>query len=98
MRKILAMLFLALAASAFAGDSRSSPAVIGYLETNDRVITLYAGDKPLYTVSSKDGKRLAERISLKELSAKFPELRRVVDGACARDGRILWAGCDAFAR
>jgi hypothetical protein len=92
MRNILAMLFLALATNAFAGDSRSSPVTVGYLETNDRVVTLYAGDKPLYTVSTRDGRRLAERISLKELSARFPELRRVVEGARARDDRTLWAG------
>jgi hypothetical protein len=87
MKTILVTALLALATIALAGDNRSSPAVIGYLETNERVITLYAGDKPLYTVSTKDGKRLAERVSLKELSARFPELRRVVDGTC-----VQWAG------
>ncbi len=92
MKNLFATLLLALATSAVAADKKSTPAVIGYLETNDRVITLHAGDAPSYTISTKDGKKLAERISLKELNAKFPELRRVVDGTYANDGRVMWAG------
>ncbi len=63
------------------------PAALGHLETRDRVITIWAGDAARYTVRTKDGRTLAERISRQELAAKFPELRRVVDGSYA-----IWAG------
>jgi hypothetical protein len=67
--------------------SADEPAVLGHLETQRHVITILAGQAPRYTVRTKDGTTLAERISLQELSAKFPELRRAVDGSCA-----MWAG------
>jgi hypothetical protein len=64
-----------------------SPAVLGHLETQGRVVTIWAGPQPSYTVRAKDGKVLAERLTLKQLNAKFPELRRAVDGSYA-----TWAG------
>ena len=87
MKKILAALLLALATNGFAGGDRHSPVVIGYLETRDHVVAILAGAEPRYTVRTKDGKLLAERLSRKELSAKFPALRSVVEGTC-----VLWAG------
>jgi len=87
MKTILIAVLLALATAAFAEDKKSSPAILGYLETRDHVVAILAGAEPRYTVRSKDGKLLAERLSRKELSAKFPGLRSVVDGTCAQ-----WAG------
>ena len=62
-------------------------AELGHLETKGRIVTIWAGEQPRYTVRTKDGKALAEHISLSELNAKFPELRRAVDGSYA-----TWAG------
>jgi len=87
MKTLLVTVLLALAASAFAEDKNCSPAILGHLETRDRVVTILAGSEPRYSVRSKDGKLLAEKISLNELNAKFPELSRVVDGTYAQ-----WAG------
>ena len=84
MKRIIIAALLAIGASSLAGDA---PTVLGYLEAHDRVITLYAGKTPRYTVQTKAGQTLAENISLQELSAKFPDLRPAVDGSYAN-----WAG------
>jgi hypothetical protein len=84
MKPLLLASILLAGAPLFAGEE---PAALGHLETKDRVVTLWAGDTARYTVRTKDGTTLAERISLQELSAKFPELRRAVDGSYA-----MWAG------
>ena len=68
-------------------SAAEAPAVIGHLESKGRVITIWAGQEPRYSVRTKDGKALAERISLRELNTKFPELRPAVDGSYA-----TWAG------
>lgn len=64
-----------------AGDV--GPAIIGYLETSDRVITIKAGVQPVYAVQSKDGKILAENVTREQLQARFPQLHRVIEGALA---------------
>jgi len=86
MKRILVTALLAFATVSFAED-KSAPTTLGHLETRRHVVTILAGSEPRYTVRSKDGKLLAERVSLKELTAKFPELSRVVDGTYAQ-----WAG------
>jgi hypothetical protein len=81
---------LLLATLLVAGAARLAaepPAALGHLETRRHIITIWAGQTPRYTVRTKDGKALAEQISLQELAAKFPELRRAVDGSHA-----AWAG------
>jgi hypothetical protein len=84
MRAIVIAAALAISTTLTAAEG---PAVIGHLESKGRVITIYAGQQPRYTVRTKDGQTLADRISLRELNAKFPELRRAVDGSYA-----TWAG------
>jgi hypothetical protein len=84
MKRILVAVLLAGSTSLRAADT---PAILGHLETQDRVITLYAGQSPRYSVRTKAGKTLAERISLQELNAKFPDLRPAMDGSYAG-----WAG------
>jgi hypothetical protein len=69
------------------GLAADRPVPIGHLETRGCVITIWAGAQPSYTVHSTSGKTLAERLSLREFNAKFPELRRAVDGSFA-----TWAG------
>jgi hypothetical protein len=84
MKPILLAVVLAFSPALFAGDD---PAVVGHLETARHNIVVWAGDQPRYTVRTKDGQVLAEKIPLRELSAKFPELHRAVDGSYA-----IWAG------
>jgi len=84
MKSLIAAAFLLAVPALFAADM---PAVIGHLETKGCVITVWAGEQPRYSVRTKDGKAIAERITLQELNAKFPDLRRAVDGSYA-----TWAG------
>jgi hypothetical protein len=84
MKKIIIAVTLTIGTTLSAAEA---PSIIGHLESKGRIITIYAGPQPCYTVRTKDGKTLAERIPLWELSAKFPELRRAVDGSYA-----TWAG------
>jgi len=84
MKLLIVAAGLATGATLFAADK---PAILGHLETKDRVITIWAGEQPRYSVRTKDSKALAERITLQELNAKFPDLRRAVDGSYA-----TWAG------
>ena len=78
-------------------SERSEPAgqdsgglVIGHLKTRDKMITIRTGpDGPLYTVESEDGKILAVDLPAAELSAKFPELKDVVErGIAGEDASI----------
>ena len=81
-----ALITAALLASS-AALAAESPAVLGQLEARGRVIIIWAGEQPRYTVRAKDGQTLAEGLTLRQLSAKYPELRSVVDGSYA-----TWAG------
>jgi hypothetical protein len=58
-----------------------SPAIIGYLHTRDHKITIKADG--LYTIADKDGKVLAENVSLKELQASNPRLHGILERAVA---------------
>lgn len=87
MKSILTALLMSLAATAPAADKDQSPSILGHLETKDRVMTLWAGPQPCYTVRTKDGKVLAERITATELRARYPELARINDATT-----VAWAG------
>ncbi len=70
------------------------PAVLGHLETQNRVITIFAGEKPRYTVATKDGKVLAERMTPDQLQKASPELAKFLRDALApragiADARLL---------
>ena len=67
----------------------SPPPVIGYLETRDRIIAINAGPEASYTIRSKDGKLLADRVSLAGLLGKYPELYQLLQGAVARPNRVI---------
>jgi len=98
-RKVITLLLIAASCLCFAGcrspnDAQDSTAresaVIGHLQTIDKFITIRTGpDGPLYTVKSDSGKVLAVDLSIRELSAKFPELEAVVEKGVAN-----WAGMD----
>ena len=87
MKAILASLFVALAATASAADNNRSPAILGHLETKDRVVTLWAGPQPRYTVRTKDGKVLGDKISAADLRARYPNLARINNATT-----VAWAG------
>lgn len=67
----------------------SPPPVIGYLETRDRIIAINAGSEASYTIRSKDGKLLADRVGLAGLLGKYPELYQLLQGAVARPNRVI---------
>ena len=67
---------------ALAGETKT-PAVLGYLETQGRVITIFAGEKPMYTVATKAGKILAEHVTPEQLQKKDAELAKFLREALA---------------
>ena len=78
------------------GESTADPSaivaapVIGQLKTRDKLITVRIGqDGPLYKITSKEGVVLAEDLPEKELVAKFPELKEVIE-----QGMADWADLD----
>lgn len=62
----------------------SGNAVIGQVQTRDKVIIIRSGaDGQLYTVKSRDGNLLAVDLNAEELDAKFPELKKVLENGLA---------------
>lgn len=58
--------------------------VIGYIEKQDREITIKAGPKgTLYSVKTADGKVLLENVSAEQLRAQAPELQEFIKTAVA---------------
>ncbi|MEK7684548.1 MAG: hypothetical protein AAB466_03910 [Verrucomicrobiota bacterium] len=70
-----------------AKTNQSSPPVLCYLETRDRIIAIKAGNR--YTVKTKTGKLLAENVTLEKLQASYPELHKLVTGGMAKPGARL---------
>jgi hypothetical protein len=62
----------------------------GYIETRNGRITVNANQT--YTVYGKDGKILAENITLEELQAKNPELHEMMKDSIAKPTLIMDAG------
>ncbi len=61
-------------------DANSDFIVIGHLKTRGEMITILTGKAGRrYTVKTKGGELLPEKISGKELQARYPRLHRVVD-------------------
>jgi hypothetical protein len=65
-------------------------AVVVHLVLRDRRVTIRAGH--LYTVTSRDGKVLAENVSLKRLKAIDPGLAQQLERTVAAPGTLMWAG------
>jgi hypothetical protein len=58
--------------------------VIGYIEKQDRTITIKSGTKEtIYSVKSADGKLLCNNLTLGQLRAQLPELHEFVKTAVA---------------
>lgn len=71
------------------GPAVSAP-IVGHLKTRNKMITIRSGpDGPLYTVRSEDGTVLAAGLPADEFSARFPELKGVVERGVA--GSEVWA-------
>ena len=66
---------------------QTARAVVGYLETRNRIITIYAGST--YSIKTKDGKVLAENVSLEALQARFPDIHKLIRTGIAKDGSFL---------
>ena len=92
---LIFILFGALRAGASGTDPSSSVStneemLIGYLEKNGQIIAVYAGDEgPLYTIKTKDGTIVAEKIDEKQLQAKHPDLYRDLQSAVAGNDASL---------
>lgn len=60
--------------------------VIMMLQTREHLLTIYSRDEDrLYSVGTKDGIALAEKISSDELKVRFPELHDIVTDGVAVD-------------
>ena len=83
-----------LLAAAYGTDqSADDMPVIGHLEKRGQVITIYAGEKgPLYTVKTKEGKIIAEKIDDTQLQARLPDLYRDLKSAVAGNDASLIGG------
>src|SRR6266700_180366 len=58
--------------------------VIGYIEKQDRTITIKAGAKgTIYSIKSNSGKVLCENLTLEQLRAQAPDLHEFVKSAVA---------------
>ncbi len=65
--------------------ARSDYPVIGYIEKNDREITIKSGPQgTLYSVKNAQGKLLLENVSAEQLRAQAPELQEFIKNAVAR--------------
>ena len=88
-----------LLAAAYGADPSSAVSageempVIGHLEKSGQIITIYAGEKgPLYTVKTKEGKIIAEKIDDTQLQARLPDLYRDLKSAVAGNDASLIGG------
>jgi hypothetical protein len=67
---------------------------IVHLQTRYEVMTVLAGpDGPVYTVRTRDGRMLGERLSEQELRAQLPHLHHLLKSSYAdgEPGRAIWA-------
>ena len=81
-----------------AAASKDLP-VIGYVEKNDRTITIKSGPKgALYTVKTKSGKVLCENLSVEQLRAQAPEVHEFIKTAIAGASGKGGAATDASVR
>ena len=84
---------LAVASVSRAGDPRPTPAgarVLGHLELHARRITIKQGGR--FTVRTKDGKVLADNVSMRELKAMDPLLQEKLERIMAGKTGVIWAG------
>jgi hypothetical protein len=80
-------------------DTDDNYVVVGYLEKNDRVITIKAGPEgPVYSVATREGKVLHENLSAEQLKAQAPELHELIKTGVAGDTRMRSSKTDASLR
>ena len=69
-------------------SKKSAHPIIGHPKTRDKLITIRTEpDGPLYTVKSSSGQVLAVDLPAAKLTAKFPELKDIIEHGIAN-----WAG------
>lgn len=68
----------------------SASSGFGYIETRNGRIAINANQT--YTVYGKDGKIVAENITLKELQARNPELHEIIEDSIAKPTLMMDAG------
>jgi hypothetical protein len=76
-----------VAACATRSAADTLPAIIGHIVTRDHEVAMSAGDACQYTVRTRDGRVLAERVTARQLQTRFPDLHRVLN-----TGYAQWAG------
>jgi hypothetical protein len=86
--KAKVILAAALIPTGLPAGEANRPAVLGHLETQGRVVTIFAGEKPTYTVKTKDGTILAERVASDQLQQKDPALAKFLREALAPNHAI----------
>ena len=74
-------------------QAQSQLRAIVHLETRSEITTVMSGrNEPVYTIRSKDGRMLEERISEQELWTKFPAIYRLLKTSYASKSNTAWAG------
>ncbi|MCP4611040.1 MAG: hypothetical protein GY845_20215 [Planctomycetes bacterium] len=105
MRKItiLILFWLILIISGCANQSALAPTrepngklpVIVHIKTKNEVVTILAGQtEPLYNVTTKDGKILAQHLSEKQLQKNLPGIYRLLKTSYTDNpnNAFIWAG------
>ncbi len=68
--------------------------VIVHVQTRHEVLTALASpDGPVYTVRTRDGRMLGERLSEQELQAQLPHIHRFLKSSYAdgEPGSVIWS-------
>jgi len=76
-------------------EPKSKLPVIVRLKTKNEVVTILSGPtEPLYNVTTKDGKVLAQYLSAKELQENLPGIYRLLKTSYADNpnNAFIWAG------
>jgi hypothetical protein len=79
MKILPVLLAIALpAAPALAGET-----AIGTIRSRHHEVRILAGAPPRYTVTDREGRLLAERVTRAELARRFPEVGRAIEKGLA---------------
>ena len=102
----IAALLICLVMSAFSGcgerststqpaNTQDTSPVIVRLETRDEMVTAMVGaDGPVYTVRTKEGRILGQRLSEQELQVRLPHIYRLLRESYVEGNAVgvVWAG------
>ncbi|HUU19307.1 MAG TPA: hypothetical protein VMW72_19305 [Sedimentisphaerales bacterium] len=77
------------------GNLEDKLPVIVSLETRNEVVSIMSGyERPVYTVTTRDGRILGKQLSEQELQVKLPNIYHFLKTSYADDdkGSVIWAG------